>query len=176
MKKYIFVLSFLMFSIVQADVKDLICTAKVSDEILNLSWIKVPKKKKLNDNYEMVETDELDLENIDRFKRCESSEIAFQNSIRLDTSDIGKEDANVENTMIENCTSYGGSDMFAFWDHGKTKSYLMRTTPSYLLFSERDHFNNPFQVDRKTLEGFDHQKKVAFECVLNDVEEQENIL
>jgi hypothetical protein len=172
-----------MCSFANADVKDLVCTVNVSDEILNLSWVKPKKVMEITDDYEFVETDEYEEGHMEVYNHCKNSEIAWQYSIRLDTNDIGKVDANVENSIIENCTSASNGEPFpmevygtAFLDNGKTKSFLMRTTPSYLLFSEYDHFNNPFQVDRKTLEGFDNQKEVAFECILNDVEEQENVL
>ena len=177
MKKYSILSVLLMCSFANADVKDLICTAKVNEEILNLSWIKPyyeTEYKMINGKYEFVDTDVVVPESLERFNRCKNSEIAWQHSIRLDTDDIGKESANVENSMIENCTMSRGS--FPFMNHGKTKAFLMRTTPSYLLFSQYDHFNNPFQVDRKNLEGYSNTKKVAFDCVLKDVEGQENIL
>ena len=172
MKKLILISALLFSFNGWAEVKDLICTVKVSEEILNLSWILPVDKREYISGYGWVET--VPDEESKRFERCKNSEIAWQHSIRLDTDDIGKQDANVENSMIENCTSARTS--FPFMDHGKTKAFLMRTTPSYLLFSQRDHFNNPFQVDRKTLEGYSNTKKVAFDCVLKDVEVEENIL
>ena len=183
MKKYSILSVLLMCSFANADVKDLVCTANVSDEILNLSYIKPQKERELNDDYEFVEKDKYEEGHMEVYNHCKNSEIAWQYSIRLETNDIGKENANVENSIIQNCAPASDGDPFsvkvygtAFQDDGKTKSFLMRTTPSYLLFSQYDHFNNPFQVDRTTLVGLEKKKDVAFECVLNDVEEQENIL
>ena len=163
----------LICSPIFADTKDLVCTAKVSDEILNLSWIKPAKEREYVDG-EFIDTDKYDPDHLKRYERCKNSEIAWQYSIRLDTNDIGKDNANVESTMIENCISRSTS--FPYRDHGKTKAFMMKTTPSYLLFSRYKHFNDALQVDRTNLDGFLMSHKVKFECELKDVETQKKLL
>ena len=59
----IFSLFFLISFNLEADVKELVCTAKVSEEILNISWIKP-------DNMGTGDADPLEMEIFEHCKKC----------------------------------------------------------------------------------------------------------
>ena len=157
---------------------DLICQKQFDKEVSDKTWINWDTKKVKCETDGCYGYDEYPEINEQRWQRCKSSKVAFEYKIRLDTDTIESGSGQGENTITQNCEYLKDSSFeIGNSDDGKVLLTNIKVTPSYIMFSRYTHFNNPFQVERKTLIGEDKQKGLSnFQCEIKEVKEAENLL
>ncbi len=187
MKNLKIILCMFFSSSLIAEPIDLICVKKFDQEFVRKSWFnwdtqsrKCEEKKNTLAGIAMGECNFPHI-NQQRWEKCKDSEIAFQYKFRLDTKDIENGSGLAENTITQNCLQLRYNTSFYVDDaknyDGKVILFNINVTPSYIMFSEWERFNDLFQVDRKTLIAEHKQKELTnFVCSIEEVKEKKNLL